>query len=705
MEAEVIRALQRLYGGDVAASRELEAFQVSPGALELSVKLLSSSVPEIQFFAASTVSRIAGTQDPRADVNLLLGQAVQLTSPASAPARRQLVHAACTLGAGMAHAFELMREETWQVSLDLLLAMPAMPVTPADGCGQLLTCCLGQGRDADLWRCCLKFPNFLRETPRLLASLEEAIAQGLISEIESPEQLSPDLCQRFKVAAVEALQRQHWDAPASFLLDLPLSGADLLEAADFLLRSGRCATKLKALELWTKLLSLRLSANAKGLVLAWQRFQPSALLAAQWRQDEADEEMWSLRDALWTTIRRWQLTPGRPTLLAASHDVLLHLVAKLEHTQSWLQNEEAEAEAAMWLLSKYGKTLREKKALAKGVEAALRVLQIHLSQMARRATPLVESILRLLEAVPCAEALPLLLDPRLSPFTALPGALAAAAARRRSGAANAADAADAAWAAELQRRAMQGETQLVKAAAELLEDVRPLAQPWAKLCSEASPMELPTRARALVACMARPEVCQLYWRDCAQVLVHVPVEEQVHFVQRVGRFAISERFALLEAALELWLAVWPNAEGDEDLVLALEQLVQASARRNDTAAKALQTLCRSLASAASWAPQVVSAALGAIEASVTPSGSTPWPLTLPMVPFYGPVLRYAASISFTQKVSLGLVGLLVSWDTSSSLGVQLREALLTNESAVRTLCSQSDEQDRATQRIKQALGL
>ena len=30
---------------------------------------------------------------------------------------------------------------------------------------------------------------------------------------------------------------------------------------------------------------------------------------------------------------------------------------------------------------------------------------------------------------------------------------------------------------------------------------------------------------------------------------------QVHFVQRVGRFAVSERFALLEAALELWLAV------------------------------------------------------------------------------------------------------------------------------------------------------
>ena len=46
MEVEVISALQRLYAGDVSASRELEAFQVSPGALELSVKLLSSSVPE-----------------------------------------------------------------------------------------------------------------------------------------------------------------------------------------------------------------------------------------------------------------------------------------------------------------------------------------------------------------------------------------------------------------------------------------------------------------------------------------------------------------------------------------------------------------------------------------------------------------------------------------------------------------------------------
>ena len=42
---------------------------------------------------------------------------------------------------------------------------------------------------------------------------------------------------------------------------------------------------------------------------------------------------------------------------------------------------------------------------------------------------------------------------------------------------------------------------------------------------------------------------------------------------------------------------------------------------------------------------------------------------------------YESSLT-TCQVSLGLVGLLVSWDASTSLGVQLREALLTNESAV-----------------------
>ena len=44
--AELLSALQRLYSGDASASRELEAFQASPGALELCVELLSSSLPE-----------------------------------------------------------------------------------------------------------------------------------------------------------------------------------------------------------------------------------------------------------------------------------------------------------------------------------------------------------------------------------------------------------------------------------------------------------------------------------------------------------------------------------------------------------------------------------------------------------------------------------------------------------------------------------
>ena len=33
--------------------------------------------------------------------------------------------------------------------------------------------------------------------------------------------------------------------------------------------------------------------------------------------------------------------------------------------------------------------------------------------------------------------------------------------------------------------------------------------------------------------------------------------------------------ALLDAAVELWLAVWPAVEGDEEMVLMLEKMVQA----------------------------------------------------------------------------------------------------------------------------------
>ncbi|CAK9110319.1 unnamed protein product [Durusdinium trenchii] len=400
------------------------------------------------------------------------------------------------------------------------------------------------------------------------------------------------------------------------------------------------------------------------------------------------------REALWTTIRRWQLTPERPTFLAIG----------LHELQQGFQ-EGQRAEVAFWLLSKYGGRevdphLRQAAVLT--VRAWDELLTTAVAAQQRGdPLPLMDSALKLLEAAPTAEALPLLLDDRLAPFTALPSALAASAAASRV--ATASVVATASTAERLQQRALNGETGLVQAAAELLEDARPLAQQWAKLCAEASASELPSRARALVACMVRAELCQLWWRDCAQVLGHVPLAEQVHFVLRVAHFAVTAS-QLLQPALQLWLAVWPAAEGDEDLVLALEKLVQVSARSNAECAPALQALCRSLASASSWAPQTVSAALGTVEASVTPSGATPWPLTQHMVSFYGPVLQCAASISATQSIPLGLVGALVSWDATSDLGLQLRGALLSNEQAVRTLCNQSEE-NRTTLRIKEALGL
>eukprot|EP00434_Breviolum_minutum_P034224 symbB.v1.2.030280.t2/scaffold3396.1/size57705/2 len=69
----------RLYAGDASASRELEAFQLSPGALDLSTKWLKSSIPEVQFFAASTICRIASAQDSQVDIQWLLQQAILAT--------------------------------------------------------------------------------------------------------------------------------------------------------------------------------------------------------------------------------------------------------------------------------------------------------------------------------------------------------------------------------------------------------------------------------------------------------------------------------------------------------------------------------------------------------------------------------------------------------------------------------------------------
>ncbi|CAK9057020.1 unnamed protein product [Durusdinium trenchii] len=98
-----------------------------------------------------------------------------------------------------------------------------------------------------------------------------------------------ELVGRLKSAALEALRRHHWDAAASLLVDLPhahLWREDLIEAAEYLLRSSCLSANLSALTLWTRLLSeLRPpAADAAVLRRAWLRFWPSALYAARWRE-------------------------------------------------------------------------------------------------------------------------------------------------------------------------------------------------------------------------------------------------------------------------------------------------------------------------------------------------------------------------------------------------------------------------------------
>ncbi|CAE7279369.1 unnamed protein product [Symbiodinium sp. CCMP2592] len=258
----------------------------------------------------------------------------------------------------------------------------------------------------------------------------------------------------------------------------------------------------------------------------------------------------------------------------------------------------------------------------------------------------------------------------------------------------------------LQRRALEGEDDLVASAAQLqdADGVRQLAQHWAKLCLEASPSQLPQRARAVFASMTRADICLLLMPDCAHFLRFVDREEQVLFAVRVAEFASTSQH-LRAPALEVWIAVWPQAEGDEDLVAALEQLVQSTARTSDLAAPALTLLVKSFANATSWAPHCVNAALGAVEASIAPA-SSPWPLTVAMATAYGYVIQCAATIASCQPLpsALSLVGALASWSDNTDLGRALRAALLGNEAAVRGLVAQSED-TRTTQRIVRALGL
>eukprot|EP00913_Durusdinium_trenchii_P029533 g27685.t1 len=163
-------------------------------------------------------------------------------------------------------------------------------------------------------------PNGSNEIQTLtLPTARPLLPPGAVFELEGGGKLPGELVGRLKSAALEALRRHHWDAAASLLVDLPhahLWREDLIEAAEYLLRSSCLSANLSALTLWTRLLSeLRPpAADAAVLRRAWLRFWPSALYAARWREGE-DMALW--REALWTTIRRWQLTPERPTFLAA----------------------------------------------------------------------------------------------------------------------------------------------------------------------------------------------------------------------------------------------------------------------------------------------------------------------------------------------------------------------------------------------------
>ncbi|CAJ1420694.1 unnamed protein product, partial [Effrenium voratum] len=566
-----------------------------------------------------------------------------------------------------------------EVALDLLLALP--DAGPAGQWPQVplqLHQLLGRGRDEDVFRCGAKFPASLEG---IWPSLEQAVRGGFALDCTH---LPPAAGLRLRGCALEALQKGHLSADVSMLLELPSSGLDLLDAADFLLRAADVAARLASLELWSRLLS-QLKATAPGeRRSAFARFSDGVFLGALW-QDDASEDVEALREGLWSLAQNWQLTPERPTLLEAA--------------QQKLQGDWREVEVALWLFAKYAKR-RPAGELRPAVQAAVMILEK--LRGASGYEMLLESACELLAAAPCKEALPLLLA-RPSPAPT-PSRTSAPKVLKALRACAACHGVDEGLAQQLQHRALEGEVELVPAAAQLTQDVRSLAQQWARLCAEASPAQLPPRARALVSCMIRPELCQLWWRDCQQLLAYLPPEDQVHYACRVADFA-SVSGPLLGPACEIWQAVWPRAEGDEDMVAALEQLVQASARSSTVAKQPLLQLAQSLeVHASGWAPQVVSAALGAVEASVAPCGANAWPLTAELVPVYGHVIRCAASISSCQPVpALSLIGALAS-DPSSALGQELRQQLLGQEPAVRLLMSKA-EPGRVTERIAAALGL
>jgi len=583
------------------------------------------------------------------------------------------------------------------VALDLLDALEPPP--PIGGVCARLGRFLGRDHDDRLFEIALRFPPGIEDST-IGQAVEAAVGNGLVHEVPGAARLPAAFNRRLVAAALIAAERGHADAAASVLHDLPTAADEVFAPAAALLRAPDVAARATAAALWSKLIG-ELGGSVPRCAVAFGHFAPAFFAAAAWHDAE---DVAPLRELLWGLACEWRLaSASRPSLLPLA---LRELEEALQGAGDWRR-----AEAALWALSRYAKTMTEDMKVV--VDACLMVLQQLLTVPGL--APLATSACAVLEAVPCARALGLLLDTRLVDVRhrgedvclAVAGAVRACCAAAR----------DELWAQgtaaqlaeELQARALVGEDWLVGAAAELLAgtDVQPLAKQWACLCAQAPPDKVAMRAQALFSTIVRADVCLALWRDCASMLHLVSPAERVRFVLRVADFARDGSVQELAGpAVELWVATWPSAEGDEDLIAALEQLVRASARTSAVAAPAVELLIRDFGAAGdSWAPHTVASALGVIEASVASAGS-PWPLTVALAGFYGAALHPAAALAARQPVAaLSLVGALASWARDGSdLGRGLRQSLLAQEAAVRVIVERAEDQ-RLARRIAAALGL
>lgn len=700
----VVAALRRLYSGDAVAGRELEHFQASPQALAIAVELLGHVVAEVQFFAACTLCRAASCGAMKAqgyEVNWLLAQAC---SCGHRPAARQLVSAAVRLsgsegGVPLAmRAVELLgSQEYWQVALDILLVVEPSPDLP-DVC-KSLDALLGRGCDELLVDCALRYPHGI-EAAAVGGLVEEAVRSGRVREVRGGARLSSAFRARVAAAARNAADLGHLDAAASTLQDLPGLGVELVEVSAMLLRSLDLDMRTASLELWSSAIR---NLSEEQRLQAFEIFAPAFFVGATLPEDDAD--MIQFREGLWELVSYWQISTSKRLTLV--NQAMCALEASLQGTADWRQ-----AEAALWLLSRYAKSKRA------DVSRAADICSSMLQQLAGSSGfgSLVVTACALLREMPRVVFLPLLMDRRFANVqmqgkdcrAAIAGAVHACCV---TGAKHLWDSGEAqAFVDELQRRAVAGEEGLVAAAAAVLVargSVTPLAAEWARLCSELSPGDerLPARARALYSTIVDASVCVQLWDDCVRMLPHVPPETRADLLDKAVGY-ITEKPELAKPVALAWAAVWAQAEGDETLIASLLELVRATARTSAAAAPALEVLVASLARAGVWPPQVLDAALYTIQASVASAGS-PWPLTEAVATAYSSTLSHAAVLaSGGQRVKvLPLIGALASWGTDDTLlGHALRKSLEAQREAVQSLVAGSDDRTLA-EKIARALRL